>query len=196
MTAASAVQKVSDSDFSIEIPSEFYVLKRKAKGDLPDGSGNGRRGATVFTAGQMERASVVAVERFPVKSLLDEASISSKGDLSTFETIGISAGNFADLLNERREKERNSKAKAVVIEGTASFPAPGELRFRLRSDINVQKPDLLLEQQGVRELVRYTDAKALLVRGEMFVVYASALAQYDNVDGALLRQAVDSFEAR
>jgi len=41
----------------------------------------------------------------------------------------------------------------------------------------------------VSELIRYTDAKVLLTKGEMYVIYASALSQYyDNGDGDLLRE--------
>ncbi|GMH62370.1 hypothetical protein TrRE_jg12110, partial [Triparma retinervis] len=157
---------VSDKEFSLKVPTSFYVLKRKDKGDLPDSNGNGRRGATVFTAGQMKKASVIAVERFPTKTLLEEAGIASSGDLSTFPSISINAAKLADLLNARREKERGASAKArsVVQPSSASFVSDTELRFRLRADIDVQKPELLMEQEGVSELIRYTDAKALLTK--------------------------------
>lgn len=51
--------------FSIQVPNEFYTLRRKAKGDLPDEkTGKGRRGSSIFTAGNMAKAEVIAVERY------------------------------------------------------------------------------------------------------------------------------------
>lgn len=50
--------------FSLQVPSDFYTLRRKAKGDLPDEkTGTGRRGSSIFTAGNMAKAEVIAVER-------------------------------------------------------------------------------------------------------------------------------------
>ena len=49
--------------FYIQVPSSFYTLRRSAKGDLPDGKGQGRRGSSIFTAGNMAKAEVIAVER-------------------------------------------------------------------------------------------------------------------------------------
>ena len=50
--------------FSIKIPKEFFTLRRSAKGDLPDEkSGAGRRGSSIFSAGNMAKAEIVAVER-------------------------------------------------------------------------------------------------------------------------------------
>ena len=50
--------------FLISTPSNFFRLRRSAKGDLPDATtGKGRRGSSIFTAGDMSKAEVVAVER-------------------------------------------------------------------------------------------------------------------------------------
>lgn len=50
--------------FSINVPAGFFTLRRKAKGDLPDEkTGKGRRGSSIFTAGNMAKAEVIAVER-------------------------------------------------------------------------------------------------------------------------------------
>ena len=57
--------------FSIRIPKDFFTLRRSAKGDLPDEkTGQGRRGSSIFTAGNMAKAEVVAVERYPTRVLL------------------------------------------------------------------------------------------------------------------------------
>jgi hypothetical protein len=50
--------------FSLRVPSTFFTLRRTVKGDLPDEkTGKGRRGSSIFTAGNMAKAEVVAVER-------------------------------------------------------------------------------------------------------------------------------------
>lgn len=50
--------------FEITIPKYFFALRRSAKGDLPNAkTGQGRRGSSIFTAGDMAKAEVVAVER-------------------------------------------------------------------------------------------------------------------------------------
>ena len=50
--------------FSIRVPSDFFTLRRSNKGDLPDEqTGAGRRGSSIFTAGNMAKAEVIAVER-------------------------------------------------------------------------------------------------------------------------------------
>lgn len=186
--------------FSLSVPKSFYVLRRKDKGDLPDAKGNGRRGATIFTAGNMGTASVIAVERIPVRALLEEAGIDSSGDLTSFSSIGIDAGKMAELLNVRREKEKgNAKARTFVVSQTPAFSdsgGPVSLTFQLRTDIDVQKPELLMEQEGVSELVRFTDAKATVnSKGDMLIIYAGALNQYyQKEEGAMLRESVRTFQ--
>ena len=50
--------------FAITIPKNYFALRRSAKGDLPDDkTGKGRRGSSIFTAGDMAKAEVIAVER-------------------------------------------------------------------------------------------------------------------------------------
>jgi hypothetical protein len=50
--------------FEIEIPTNFFAIRRTVKGDLPDAeTGTGRRGSSIFTAGDLNKAEVVAVER-------------------------------------------------------------------------------------------------------------------------------------
>lgn len=62
----------------------------------------------------------------------------------------------------------------------------------------MQKPELLLEQTGVSELVRITLAKATLESqdGQMMAVFASALKQdFEGEDGPALEESVRSFVA-
>jgi hypothetical protein len=50
--------------FSIRIPKTFFAIRREVKGDLPDPkTGEGRRGSSIFTAGDMSKAELVAIER-------------------------------------------------------------------------------------------------------------------------------------
>jgi len=68
----------------------------------------------------------------------------------------------------------------------------------LSTAIDVQKPELLLEQEGVSELVRITQAKATLTSndGQLLAVFASALQQdYIGADGVALNETVESFVA-
>ena len=52
-----------DPLFSVSIPEGFFTLRRTQKGDLPDSkTGKGRRGSSIFTAGNMAKAEVIAVE--------------------------------------------------------------------------------------------------------------------------------------
>jgi hypothetical protein len=72
------------------------------------------------------------------------------------------------------------------------------LYFSLSQSIDVQKPELLMEQTGYSELVRLTLAKASLDSndGQMMAVFASALQQdYAGEDGPALIESVDSFVA-
>ena len=84
----------------------------------------------------MGTASVIAVERIPVKTLLDEAGIDSSGDLSSFSSIGIDAKKMAELLNARREKEKgNAKARTIVLAQTPTYTSesPTSLTFQVRN---------------------------------------------------------------
>ena len=51
--------------FEIVVPKRFFAIRRNNKGDLPDAStGQGRRGSSIFSAGDLSKAEVVAVERY------------------------------------------------------------------------------------------------------------------------------------
>ncbi len=50
--------------FAINVPKRFFAIRRTVKGDLPnEKTGQGRRGSSIFTAGDMSKAEVVAIER-------------------------------------------------------------------------------------------------------------------------------------
>ena len=184
--------------FSLRVPKAFYTLRRTQKGDLPDAkTGKGRRGSSIFTAGNMAKAEVVAVERFPTRVLLEENGIQPSGDLSTFPAIG-DAKAIASLITLRREKD-SQVAVSRVLDNVDVSPDGKTLSFRLRTEIEVQKPELLLEQTGVSQLFRVTLAKATLNSedGNIMAIFASALEQdfTNGVDGPALQDTVQSFQA-
>ena len=185
--------------FALNIPKSFFAIRRTIKGDLPDEkTGKGRRGSSIFTAGDMGKAEVVAVERFPTFALLADEGITPVGDLSSFPSIG-DPNAIANLIALRRDKDKQGQARTFLVPNSVSLSEDGlTLYFRLATDIDVQKPDLLLEQTGVSELKRITLAKATLTSGDgqMMAVFASALQQdFNGVDGVALKDAVDSFVA-
>lgn len=185
--------------FAINIPNRFFAIRRTAKGDLPDEkTGKGRRGSSIFTAGDMAKAEVIAVERFPAFALLADEGITPVGDLSTFPNIG-DATAVANLIAVRRDKDKPGQARTLVVPDSVSVSDDGKsLFFSLATDIDVQKPELLLEQTGVSELKRITLAKATLTSGDgqMMAVFASALQQdYNGPDGVALKESIDSFVA-
>eukprot|EP00578_Thalassiosira_sp_NH16_P007748 CAMPEP_0181120074 /NCGR_PEP_ID=MMETSP1071-20121207/23947_1 /TAXON_ID=35127 /ORGANISM="Thalassiosira sp., Strain NH16" /LENGTH=282 /DNA_ID=CAMNT_0023204675 /DNA_START=65 /DNA_END=913 /DNA_ORIENTATION=+ len=194
------VDNANPSLFVIDVPQRFFSIRRSAKGDLPDAkTGQGRRGGTIFTAGDMSKAEVIAVERFPIRKLLEEEGYEASGDLSKFSSIGDPTA-IATLLLRRREKDKPGTQNRSELnrDSVALSPDGQTLTFSLRQEIDVQKPELLLEQEGISELFRTTVAKATLASndGQLMAVFASALDQdYAGPDGVALQKAVDSFLA-
>lgn len=187
--------------FALTIPKRFFAIRRTNKGDLPDEkTGKGRRGSSIFTAGDMSKAEVIAVERFPTFALLeDEGILVEKGaDLSTFPAIGDAAA-IANLIALRRDKDKPTQTRTNLLTDSVRLSEDGKtLYFSLSTAIDVQKPELLLEQEGVSELVRITQAKATLTSndGQLLAVFASALQQdYTGTDGVALKETVESFVA-
>lgn len=142
---------------------------------------------------------VGSASRFPVRNLLEEEGYEASGDLSTFSSIGDPIA-IATLLLRRREKDKPGTQNTAVLnrDSVQLSPDGRTLTFTLRQEINVQKPELLMEEMGVRELFRTTLAKATLASGDgqLMAVYASALDQdLAGPDGVALRMTVDSFLA-
>ena len=133
--------------------------------------------------------------RYPVKVLLEENGIAATGDLSTFPTIGDPAA-VANLMILRREKETKSRG-AKDFDLISVSPDGKELSFRMKTEIEVRNPELLMEQSGISRLFRITLAKATLSSddGNLMSVFASALEQDFNngVDGPALQDTVNSF---
>ena len=101
----------------------------------------------------------------------------------------------------RRDRDKPGQTKTTLLPDSVSVSEDGKnLNFQLQTEIDVQKPELLLEQTGVSELVRITYCKATLTSddGQMMAVFASGLKQDlegGSADGIALRESVESFVA-
>lgn len=130
--------------------------------------------------------------------MLEENGIEATGSLKTFPDLGEPAA-VANLIALRRDRDKPGISNTKIVPDSLIISADGrELSFQLRTEIDVQKPELLLEQYGVRELYRITAAKASLRSndGNMMAIFASALEQdWQGPDGAALQQSVASFQA-
>jgi hypothetical protein len=141
---------------------------------------------------------------FPIRVLLEENGIEATGSFATFPDIGEPSA-IANLIILRRDREKQATSSGGGISNTRIVPDSlfisedgRELSFSLRTNIDVQKPELLLEQYGVSALNRITAAKASLRSndGYMMAVFASALEMdWQGPDGVALQDAVNSFQA-
>jgi hypothetical protein len=53
--------------FIINIPQRFFAIRRTNQGDLPNAAtGSGRRGSSIFNAGDLAKAEVLAIERYVI----------------------------------------------------------------------------------------------------------------------------------
>jgi len=104
---------------------------------------------------------------------------------------------IANLLMLRRERDKPGQSNTQILHAEFSENAK-VLNFQMKAEIDVQKPELLIEEFGVDRLFRVTIAKASLESndGELLAVFASALEQdYQGPDGQALRDSVASFVA-
>ena len=108
---------------------------------------------------------------------------------------------MAELLAQRRDKDKSgsNSSKSRLDRDSVRVSEDGRtLTFQVRIQIDVQKPELLMEQMGVSELYRVTVARATLEAGDgnLMAAFGSALQQdFDGPDGEALRRSVDSFRA-
>jgi hypothetical protein len=141
---------------------------------------------------------LVCINRFPTRLLLEENGIEATGSLSTFPALGEPSA-VANLINLRREREKPGMSSTQLVQGSISVSPDGkDLMFKLKTEIDVQKPELLMEQSGINQLFRITSAKASLRAndGNIMAVFASALEQdFNGPDGEALQEAVSSFQA-
>ncbi|GKZ01168.1 hypothetical protein MPSEU_001068200 [Mayamaea pseudoterrestris] len=200
LVGAIPFKEFSDSLFTIRLPKNYFAIRRTAKGDLPDSStGKGRRGATIFTGGDMQKAELIAIERYPVRLLLEDNGIEANGKLDTFPDLGEPQA-VANLISLYREKDRSGGgSKTILVPDSLMVTADGkDLTFQLKTDIDVQKPELLLEQYGVSRLIRVTVAKATLRAndGNLLIAFGSALeTDYNGPDGQAIQATINSFQA-
>jgi len=130
--------------------------------------------------------------------LLEDNGIEASGNLRTFPDLG-EASAIANLLLIRREKDQQAMINTSIVPDSLVLSADGrDLSFRLRTEIEAQKPELLMEEYGVSQLFRITTAKATLRSndGMMMAVFASALEKDMPTDGPALERSVLSFQAK
>lgn len=142
---------------------------------------------------------------FPARVLLEDYGIEATGSLKTFPDIG-EPSTIANLIAIRRDREKpmatssngSAFSKSPIVPNSLSVSQDGrELSFLLKTNIDVQKPDLLMEQSGVNVLNRMTAAKVSLRSNDGYImaVFASALeSDWQGVDGIALQDAVSSFD--
>ncbi|KAL7540771.1 hypothetical protein ACHAWF_006781 [Thalassiosira exigua] len=161
------VDTTKPSLFVIDVPQRFFSIRQMANGDLLDAkTGQGWRGGTIFTAEDMSKAEVIAMERrdvqcvfcsmenllllvrFPARTLLEDEGYEVTGNLSTFFSIGNSVA-IATLLLQQREKDKLGTQNVAVLNHDSV-------------EINAEKPELLMERLGISELFQTTVVKATL----------------------------------
>lgn len=188
--------------FRLSIPKSYFIFRRPGN---PNNKGKtkSRKGSAIFTAGDIGKAEIVSIDRFTTISFLEEEGgirIADKAiaDLSTFSSIG-KAETIAKYIILRRNREQQQTNTNVVAkpENIKQSNDGKTLSFEYSTKINVQKPELLMEQIGVDELYRITLVRIDLHSNDGFmnVCYASALqTEFYGDDGILLRDSIDSFE--
>lgn len=156
----------SEPIFRVDIPKDFFKSKRP----LTNG--------TIFVAGSLKTAEIVSAQIVSVPQLLADIGVLPTGDFSTWESIG-SAKAIADLLAANRDGDAKQRGGLASKVDPASVAVSGRsLSFLTVTSVAVQRPDKLLEAQGVSELRRITRARADLRRdGTLLVLWASALEQ-------------------
>lgn len=130
-------------------------------------------------------------------------SVTANDNLLTFPNIG-DPYMIANLITIRREKEKAGGSSSTILSNTKLLRDSVKVKdngktlyFMLENQIAVQKPELLLEQTGLSQLVRITTAKASLQSndGQLFIIFASALENdyYKSSDGDALQKSIESF---
>ena len=127
--------------------------------------------------------------------MLEENGIQPTGSLDTFPKLG-EPGAIANLLNLRRLRDKPGEDITEIVEPRYSEDGK-TLVFQMRTEIQAQKPELLMETYGVDRLFRITEAKASLESndGNLMAVFASALEKdFQGPDGVALQESVQSFK--
>lgn len=101
----------------------------------------------------------------------------------------------AYLINQRRERD-SQRQTARTLDNVVVSDDGKQITFQIKAEIEVQKPELLMEQYGVDRLFRITLAKATLSDdGNIMAIFASALEKdfTNGVDGPALQDVIESF---
>lgn len=132
--------------------------------------------------------------------MLADNGIDAGGKLDTFPAIAEPQA-IAKLISLYRERERSGGGSSTeLVPGSITVSDDGkDLNFQLKTELEVQKPELLMEQYGVSKLIRITVVKATLRSndGNLMAAFGSALEKdFNGPDGALLTDAIRSFQAK
>ena len=113
-----------------------------------------------------------------VPQLLADIGVLPSGDFSTWKAIG-NPKVVADLLAANRDGDVKLRGGlASKVDSASVTVSDRTLSFTTVASIAVQRPDKLLESQGISELRRITRARAELRRDDtVLVLWASALEE-------------------
>lgn len=187
--------------FSVLIPKDFFKSSRGRKCASNDKLCQTQRGkdlGTLFVSGNLQTAQIVSIQRLSIEQLLKDVGVLPTGDLSTWQAIGTPQ-KVAQLLASFRDgdSKQSSGIPSKLAKGSA-VQSEDDLTFSIITPIAVQRPDELMQQQGLTELRRITSVRAVLQPDtkEVMIVWASALEQ-DWVNGAkeVFSKITDSFQA-
>ncbi len=201
---AASAKPFIDERFVLDIPDGYVVSNRKATT------------GTLFVAGNFPRASVVSVTAWRLQELINEdaklqelpgipAEAPPQVSGTALKEIGSSA-EAARLLLRARDRESSSGALSSELLDSSFSADGGRLVLSSDTELPVKDPDALFEQRGVRQLIRRTNAAAMLGTvpagsgapvPAVFCIWASALVEDWEADlKAPLQQAVESFRVQ
>lgn len=156
--------------FRVDLPKSWFRVRPTAEGDLPNAEGKGRRGARIFSSGDVSNpyaAKVASVERYPATLLLG-GQVPRTGSPDTWPKLVTAVGgkveDLVDIVVNQRDAETAAMGKSMTTRLLKDSVAVSDttLTFAAVTEVPVMRPDLLEEQTGRREIRRLS-----LFRGEM-----------------------------
>lgn len=177
----------TNAGFALQLPRDFFRSPRGrscAPNDKACLALRGRDLGTLFVSGNLQSAQIVSVQRLSIEQLLADVGVVPTGDLGSWPAIG-KPQKVAELLASFRDNDskQNNGLPSKVARGSVA-QEEDDLTFSIITPIAVQRPDKLMEQEGLTELRRITTVRAVLLPDskQVMVVWASALEQ-DWVNG-------------
>lgn len=190
-----------DPSFELTYPGDYFAIRRTISGDVV------RRGGVIFTAGNLGRAEVVTVERFPVQDLLIQADATSffpQGSIKKWSDIGTRQA-LAEYVCERRDNEANLASKGAAPKARTSVPIDGSIRVddtNLQVDVltTIGATEMRVGESGAKaatpSIRRIQRARLVLLPGgkTVMAVWAGCLDDgWNSGEGEVLSEVVASF---